>query len=185
MLTIAYLANQFPSAVEPYVGDEIAELRRRGVHVLPGSVRRGCGPTGQEPSPQQAKQNSAGSLPVFGETISLFPLRGTIVIRALWLCLCRAARISDLLMRVMVQGSESPWRRFKALLHTGMGACYALRLKGRGVEHIHVRHGYFGSWIGMVAARLLGISFSITLHGSDLLRHGAYLDANSSIVVSA
>jgi glycosyltransferase involved in cell wall biosynthesis len=44
------------------------------------------------------------------------------------------------------------------------------------VEHIHVHHGYFSSWIAMVAARLLGIPFSMTLHGSDLLLHGVYLD---------
>ena len=29
----------------------------------------------------------------------------------------------------------------------------------------------------MVAARLLGIEYSLTLHGSDLLLHGAYLDS--------
>ena len=40
VLTVAYLANQFPAAVEPYVGEEIQELRRRGVRVIPGSVRR-------------------------------------------------------------------------------------------------------------------------------------------------
>ena len=40
MLTVAYLANQFPSAVEPYVIEEIDELRRRGVRVIAGSVRK-------------------------------------------------------------------------------------------------------------------------------------------------
>ena len=40
MRTVAYLANQFPSPVEPYVVDEIEELRRRGVEVIAGSVRR-------------------------------------------------------------------------------------------------------------------------------------------------
>ena len=30
MTTIAYIANEFPSALEPYVKDEIGELRRRG-----------------------------------------------------------------------------------------------------------------------------------------------------------
>jgi glycosyltransferase involved in cell wall biosynthesis len=40
-----------------------------------------------------------------------------------------------------------------------------------------VHHGYFGSWIAMVAARLLDVEFSMTLHGSDLLLHGVYLDA--------
>ena len=39
-----------------------------------------------------------------------------------------------------------------------------------------MHHGYFASWIAMVAARLLGIRYSMTLHGSDLLLHGAYLD---------
>jgi glycosyltransferase involved in cell wall biosynthesis len=57
-----------------------------------------------------------------------------------------------------------------------MGACYAVLLEGRGIDHIHVHHGYFGSWIAMVAARLLGVEFSMTLHGSDLLLHATYLD---------
>jgi hypothetical protein len=37
---VAYLANQFPSPVEPYVFEEIGELRRRGVRVIPCSARR-------------------------------------------------------------------------------------------------------------------------------------------------
>jgi glycosyltransferase involved in cell wall biosynthesis len=65
----------------------------------------------------------------------------------------------------------------KALVHTSLGACYAVLLQGRGVDHIHVHHGYFGSWIAMVAARLLGVEYSMTLHGSDLLVHSVYLDA--------
>jgi colanic acid/amylovoran biosynthesis glycosyltransferase len=64
----------------------------------------------------------------------------------------------------------------KALLHTWLGACYAVLLEGSEVDHIHVHHGYFGSWIAMVAAQLLRVEFSMTLHGSDLLLHGAYLD---------
>src|SRR5262249_45237032 len=44
------------------------------------------------------------------------------------------------------------------------------------VSHIHVHHGYFGSWIVMVAARVLDIPYSMTLHGSDLLLSAAYLD---------
>jgi hypothetical protein len=40
MLTVAYLANQFPSPVEPYVADEIAELQSRGIRVISGTVRQ-------------------------------------------------------------------------------------------------------------------------------------------------
>ena len=67
-------------------------------------------------------------------------------------------------------------QRLKALFHTVLGACYAVRLRKRGVRHIHAHHGYFGSWIAMTASRLLGAGFSLTLHGSDLLLHAAYLD---------
>ena len=160
MLTVAYLANTFPSAVEPYVVDEIEELRKRGVRVIAGSVRRTRGE-------QSVK---------FAPDIVLQSLRLMVLLRAAALCLRRWKTIRPLVARVLVRGREGPLQRAKALVHTWLGACYAVRLDGRAVEHIHVHHGYFGSWIGMVAARLLGVGFSMTLHGSDLLLHGAYLD---------
>lgn len=165
MLTVAYLTNQFPAAVEPYVGQEIKELLRRGVEVIPGSVRR-ADPTSNE---------SAGS--VFDtEILLLQPVRALTLLQALGFAVRRWKRVSSLLSRVLLRGKETPKLRLKALLHTWLGAYYAVLLRGRGVDHIHVHHGYFGSWIAMVAARLLGISYSLTLHGSDLLLHGAYLD---------
>jgi colanic acid/amylovoran biosynthesis glycosyltransferase len=154
-LTVAYLANEFPCAVEPYVGEEIAELRRRGITVIACSVRR---PSGD-------------SADVIVEQVSC-----QIVIQALWLCGSKLYVVAPLLRRVLLRGGETPWQRLKALAHTFLGACYGVMLQGRGVEHIHVHHGYFGSWIAMTAARLLGIPFSMTLHGSDLLLHGNYLD---------
>ncbi len=160
MLTVAYLANTFPSAVEPYVIEEIQELRRRGVRVIAGSVRR----TRMEPTVEIAPG------------IVLQPLRLIVLLRAVTLCLRQWKAMGPLMARVLVGGREGPLLRAKALVHTWLGACYAIMLAGRGVEHIHVHHGYFGSWIGMVAARLLGVSFSMTLHGSDLLLHGTYLD---------
>jgi colanic acid/amylovoran biosynthesis glycosyltransferase len=162
MLTVAYLANRFPVAVEPYVIEEIEELRRRGVRVVAGSVRRpvdeallgGCAPE-----------------------VVLQPLSAVLLLRAMWLCVRRWRRISSLVARVIFCGREGPLQRFKALVHTWIGAGYAVLLEGYEVDHIHVHHGYFGSWIGMTAARLLGVGFSVTLHGSDLLLHGVYLDA--------
>ena len=165
MLTVAYLANQFPAAVEPYVGEEIEELRRRGVEVIPGTVRK--------PDAALRGSNGADSEP---EILCLQPLRLLTVLRALGFAAWRWDRIAGLVTRILWRGRESPKQRLKALLHTLLGAYYAVLLQRRGVEHIHVHHGYFGSWVAMVAARLLGVNFSLTLHGSDLLRDGAYLD---------
>jgi colanic acid/amylovoran biosynthesis glycosyltransferase len=164
VLTVAYLANQFPATVEPYVSEEIQELQRRGVSVIPGSVRR----------PDKTQDSSSGGL--VSPILCLQPVCVLILLRALFLATAHWRQISILLARVLFQGKESPNLRLRALLHTWLGAYYAVSLQEREVDHIHVHHGYFGSWIAMVAARLLGISFSLTLHGSDLLLHGAYLD---------
>jgi colanic acid/amylovoran biosynthesis glycosyltransferase len=165
VLTVAYLANQFPAAVEPYVSEEIQELGRRGVEVIPGTVRK--------PDAAARVSNGADSEP---EMLCLQPLRWLTTLRALGLAARRWKRIAGLVTRILWRGRESPKQRLKALLHTVLGAYYAVLLQGSGVEHIHVHHGYFGSWIAMVAARLLGVSFSLTLHGSDLLVDGTYLD---------
>jgi len=163
MPTVAYLANQFPSPVEPYVADEIREIRRRGVSVIPCSAR-----------PASIVDSDLG---VFtAETLYLQPIRFKLVIYAAFLCILKFPLLKDFFYRAMLQGSEPFTRRMRALLHTWLGLYYALLIRGFHPEHLHVHHGYFSSWIAMVAARLLGIDFSMTLHGSDLLLHPAYLD---------
>src|SRR5579863_2415469 len=101
MLTIAYLANQFPAAVEPYVGEEIRELRRRGVEVIPGSVRR--------PEGWGAR---AADTP---EVLCLYPVRPLVVLRAVGLAVRRWKRIAGLMTRVLLRGRETPRLRAKAL----------------------------------------------------------------------
>ncbi len=164
MRTIAYISNVFPSPLEPYVAQEIAELRRRGVVVVPCSARRPPDATNIE-----LKSWSA-------ETNYILPLRLGHSIRAGWLCVRKLPLLSGVLVRALLRGSESPSRRLKAILHTFLGAYLAILLEPSEVDHIQVHHGYFASWIAMVAARLLGITYSVTLHGSDLLLHKAYLD---------
>jgi colanic acid/amylovoran biosynthesis glycosyltransferase len=166
MLRVAYLANRFPSPVEPYVSEEIEELRRRGLKVVAGSALK----------PDQIGSIVAVAPNSSSDVMVLQPFRMGLMMRSFWLCLRRWRWIADLFHRIVLQGHESPLRRVKALLHTWLGAYYALRLRDQRIEHIHVHHGYFGSWLAMVAARLLNIGFSMTLHGSDLLLHGAYLD---------
>jgi colanic acid/amylovoran biosynthesis glycosyltransferase len=164
MPTVAYLTNLFPSPVEPYVAEEIQELRRRGVTVIPCSARHDTTALDSE-------------LKAFAaETLYLQPLRLKLLIHAAFLCFLKFPMLKDFFLRALLQGSEPLRRRLRALLHTWLGVYYALLIERSGVEHIHVHHGYFASWIAMVAARFLGIEFSMTLHGSDLLLHPASLD---------
>jgi glycosyltransferase involved in cell wall biosynthesis len=164
MPTVAYLANQFPSPVEPYLADEIREIRGRGVSVIPCSARH-------------ASSVLDSDFGVFtAETLYLQPIRLKLVIYAAFLGILKFHLLKDFFYRALLQGSEPFTRRVRALLHTWLGLYYALLIEGSRPEHIHVHHGYFSSWIAMVAARLLEIDFSMTLHGSDLLLDPAYLD---------
>jgi colanic acid/amylovoran biosynthesis glycosyltransferase len=164
MPTVAYFANQFPSPVEPYIAQEIQELRARGVTVIPCSARH------RPPALDSDLKAFAA------ETLYLQPLRLKLLIHALLLCFVKFPLLSDFIRRALFEGSEPSGRRLRALLHTWLGVYLALAIKESRVEHIHVHHGYFSSWIAMVAARVLGIEFSMTLHGSDLLLHPSYLD---------
>jgi len=167
---IAYLSNQFPSPVEPYVVDEIRELRKRGLTVIPCSAR-----AADLSSFDEQMRRSAS------ETLYFRPLRLTLLVRSVWICLLNLSLLSNLLRGILLRGHEPFSLRLRALAHTWLGAYYAAMLAERRaedvpVQHIHVHHGYFSAWIAMVAAHLLWIDFSVTLHGSDLLLHAAYLD---------
>jgi colanic acid/amylovoran biosynthesis glycosyltransferase len=164
MPAIAYLSNLFPSSVEPYVVDEIRQLRRRGTTVIPCSARK-------------VKSRLDKSLqPFIAETVYMQPLRIVILLRSLSMCIAQLGVLSHFMRHVLFQRQEPPGRRLRAIVHTLLGVYYAALLRPHHVAHIHVHHGYFGSWVAMVAARLLGVGFSMTLHGSDLLLDAAFLD---------
>jgi colanic acid/amylovoran biosynthesis glycosyltransferase len=161
-VTIAYLANEFPSPVEPYVEEEIGELERHGVRVVACSART------------SRSDETSNSRQIPG--LVLLPPKANVALRAVRSCVRAWSRLIPIISRVLFGGNEGPLQRLKALAHTFLGACYAIQLRDRKVEHIHVHHGYFGSWVAMTAARLLGVSYSLTLHGSDLLLNGSYID---------
>jgi colanic acid/amylovoran biosynthesis glycosyltransferase len=162
MNKIAYLTNSFPEPAEAYVWDEICQLRRRGRTVIPCSFR-------------QPAQGSRKAERPASETFYVFPLQAPLALRACWMCISRLNLILDLLWRI-IRGRETVPRRLRTLLHTWLGAYLATALRQKQIGHIHVHHGYFSSWAGMVAARFLGSGFSMTLHGSDLLVRADYLD---------
>ena len=159
-MTIAYLANSFPEASEAYVWDEICELRRQGQHVLPCSVRR----------PARAVNADAAH-----KTLYLFPLRAALCLRATFDFVRYLPGLKEFIARA-IAGPEPLRKRLRTLAHTWLGIYFAASVRGRSVTHIHVHHGYFAAWVGMAAAKVLGATFSLTLHGSDLLVRADYLD---------
>jgi colanic acid/amylovoran biosynthesis glycosyltransferase len=166
MTTVAYIANEFPSPLEPYVMDEITELRRRGVSVIPCSGKR-VAPNGL----------SLAERAFWKETLYFQPLSDDQLLRARRRLTADRHTCWQLLRPLFADHDAALSRRIRTLGHTLLGAVLAEQLAPLDVDHIHCHHGYFASWMALVAARLLGIDFSFTLHGSDLLDRAAFLDA--------
>jgi glycosyltransferase involved in cell wall biosynthesis len=157
---IAYLANVFPSPVEPYVGEEIAQMRRSGVAVMACSVLRSTHGTAEAEA-----------------DLVLFPPNLRSLLMGLWLGFCRRRKLRRLLWQALTETTESWLRRIKTLFQTWLGCCLTWELRNSGVRHLHVHHGYAAAWIAMTAACAMDGTYSMTLHGSDLLLGASFLRA--------
>jgi colanic acid/amylovoran biosynthesis glycosyltransferase len=109
------------------------------------------------------------------ETRFFQPLSDDELVRAVRRLASDRHNLWQLLRPLLWERGASPTRRIRTLGHTVMGAALAEQLSPLNVEHIHAHHGYFASWMALAAARLLGIGFSFTLHGSDLLQRADLL----------
>lgn len=158
MTTVAYIANEFPSPLEPYVMDEIGELRRHGVRVICCSGKR-----------VSLKGLNNVERGFREESFAFHPLPLFEVARAVCRLHANRRKLQQLLSAALRANGPPSAKRLRCFGHTVLGAALADDLAPLGVEHIHAHHGYFASWMALVAARLLGIGFSFTLHGSDLL----------------
>ena len=166
MTTVAYIANEFPSSLEPYVMDEVNELRHRGVNVICCS--------GKRVAPNSL---SLAERAFWKETRYCQPLSDEQLMRVARQLVADRRSSWQLLRPLLADPDASLSRRIRTFGHTLMGAALAEQLAPLEVDHIHCHHGYFACWMALVAARLLGIDFSFTLHGSDLLKRADFLDA--------
>ena len=112
MLSVAYITNEFPAAVEPYVWEEILELRRNGITVVPCSVRR-------------TRDVPASLEEITAQTLYLFPVFFPTLLRAAWLGLRHGRTVAGLLGVVLTHRRESPLRRIRSVAHTLLGVYYA------------------------------------------------------------
>jgi glycosyltransferase involved in cell wall biosynthesis len=109
------------------------------------------------------------------ETLYFHPLSDGDLVRAGRRLFAGRQTLRDVLASVWDERTALSTRQLRAPAHTTMGAALANYLAPFGIGHIHAHHGYFASWMALIASRLLGVSFSFTLHGSDLLVHADLL----------
>lgn len=153
---ISYVIGTYPSLTTTFIDREIAGLVARGVDVAVVSVRR---PTSIL-SPQQRELQGLVRylLPPSWPRLALAVLRAMVTHPIAMLRL-----LAELLSRPHPEAS-----RLRTVLHfvTGLYAAEVLRDR-RGV-HLHAHFVDRAATVAMVAARLLGSTYSVTAHANDI-----------------
>jgi colanic acid/amylovoran biosynthesis glycosyltransferase len=160
---VAYLAPEIPALSATFVYEELLALERRGVVVSTFSVHRPSAPApGQEDlagrtrvlyGPGLVASGLAGAI---GSGARLFKAAG-------WL-------LADL-------ASVGPWRAqaFKLVYQWLAGARLARDLRRERCTHLHIHFAHVPAQIGMYAAALAGIPFTVMAHANDIFERGLLL----------
>jgi colanic acid/amylovoran biosynthesis glycosyltransferase len=162
---IAYLAHGFPVYSEHYFQDEVDVLRAKNFKIIIFSCLK-----------SNFTQLDQRLINYVNETIYFSDYKVVNLVKASILFAKSIKRLKSIYLRLIFKGNEGLRKRLKGILHTFLGIYFGVLLKDKKVTHIHVHHGYLASWVAMIASIITGITYSITLHGSDLLIDRVYLD---------
>jgi glycosyltransferase involved in cell wall biosynthesis len=160
-LTLGYLTSVYARASDTFIRNEVLELRRRGHVVRTYSIR--------EPEEEQLVSDEIRS--ERETTLYILPghARGA-VLAALWLLLTRPARTLATFALGWRTGARGVRARSLQLAYF-LEACFlATRLRADGVRHLHVHLEEQPATVGMLAAALSGVPFSMAVHGPYIFR---------------
>jgi len=163
---VAYLSPAMPALSETFVYEELLALERRGVTVVPFSVRKP-----NKPVPAQnalaarvVHLYSGGPFAMLVGEVSQLPQFG----RRLWPALkCLAGDV---------------WRsgplkisNWKLVYQFFAGGKLARQLMRQGCTHLHVHFAHVPTQIAMYASALSGVPFTVMAHANDIFEDGILL----------
>jgi glycosyltransferase involved in cell wall biosynthesis len=155
---IAYFTQVFPALTETFVYREVAALRGRQVPVSTYSVW-----------PPETDDLPPDVRPLMNETFYIFPLNWfALLLSHLWYLIRRPLRYLGTLAFVLTRPGTSLRNRRRSLLHFGYGMLVLRDMERQGIQHIHVHFAWSASSIALIANRILGIPFSLTLHSNEI-----------------
>lgn len=155
---IAYFTQVYPGLTQTFVYREVLALRERSVPVFTFSVW-----------PPDSADLSAETVSLRDETFYIFPLSWISLIRAhLKYLFSRPRCYLGTMAFVLTRPGESLRNRWRSLLHFLYGMVAIREMERLGIQHIHVHFAWSASSIALIANRLLGIPFSITLHSNEI-----------------
>ena len=152
-MSIAYLVSDYGAASHTFVRREVAALRATGHNILTFSV---------QPCSDREGTESLLGRPLLDYALAL-----------LWALFTRPRKLAAswvLSLRHRVGGARALlWSQF----HFLEAVLLARRMRRRGVCHLHSHFANSGATVGMLAAHLAGVPWSLTLHGISETDHPA------------
>jgi glycosyltransferase involved in cell wall biosynthesis len=155
MTRIAYLASEYPAPSHTFIRREIAALRRAGLDIATFSVR----PAKGEPASELERADRAETQAVLGRSPVAY-------LKALAAALVaqpgRTLATFRLALRHRAPGGKAlVW----ALFHFVEAVLLAALLRRAGARRLHSHFANSGATVGLLAAHLARIPWSLTLHG--------------------
>jgi colanic acid/amylovoran biosynthesis glycosyltransferase len=159
-MKIAYLTSQYPAVSHTFITREVLALRARGVTIDTFSIRRA---SAADTIDEQARAEARG-------TRWVLPARlRDLITTCLWLATSRPLLTITTLARTLSRPGMGVTARLKWVAYFAEAMVLAHWLTDGQYDRLHCHFGNSGSSTGMIAARLAGIPFSFTCHGSEVL----------------
>lgn len=156
MKTLAVVVSHYPALSHSFIRREVAALRALGVPVQACSLHR------EEPSALVAEADREEA----ERTLAVQPVRLQAALRA---ALPSVLRASELLRALSVARDGGTRSRLHPFFYLAEAHVLAADPALARVGHMHAHFANAGGEVAQIASRLLGASFSLTLHGySDL-----------------
>jgi glycosyltransferase involved in cell wall biosynthesis len=154
---ILYIVDMFPSVSQVFITREIKALEQLGVRISVLSLQE---PVLGLPEHKLSRQIEADT--IYSEDLSKGKFKKLFShIRAL--CCFPKRYFSTFLMARIPSGLPARYYLFKQL------PLYLEHFQGKDIDLIHCHFGWTGMVTGWMLSRLVGLPFTVTLHGSDVL----------------
>jgi glycosyltransferase involved in cell wall biosynthesis len=159
-MRVCYVIGTYPLVTTTFVDREICAQRALGVDIRVLAVRRP--PEGTPLSSQQRALQASVRY--------LLPVRLLALVRShlSWL-VRRPFTYFTTLLRLVTLPHPSAFARVKTVLHFGEGVLAAARVRDDHLDEVHAHFADRAATIAMVAARLLDVPYSLSVHtGADV-----------------
>lgn len=162
-MKIAYFTNTYPRATDTFIRLEVLGLRERGIEVNTYSVRKSGDDHNVDNEVISEKQNTSFILPfkIFELFFALVQLIFTRPKRFL-----RSLKVTIKTARPSLKG------KFLQVAYFLEAVVLAKRLKADNIEHLHNHLGDNSGTVTLIAATIIDIPYSISIHGPHIFFDG-------------